>query len=169
MANNSDKIIKYGVGALAIYTVYGLALQGSLGDDFKKAALELRKIWTRTPGNVITGNPDRSSNSSNQSQQQSPSTSPNTQPASTTPVNSWLPTALRDFGGVPIVYNPATGVLKQDPAWVAQFAPGYSPNSYSSGVFQTTDGQWFNYQGNGRLLPNDGGQLVDIRAFIVAV
>lgn len=167
MAKNS--LVKYGIGIAAGWTVYNMAMNGSLGAAAQKAAQELSQAWTGSGGWHINS-PSANTGTGSGGQQQTPSTTPKTQPVSNEPVNSWLSTSLRDFGGVPVLYNPATGMLKQDPNWVKQYAaPGNSPNSYSSGVFQTEDGQWFNYQGGGNFIPNDGGQQVSGQAFIVAV
>lgn len=161
----TNTLVYYGALGFLAYTGYGMALTGSLGPGAQKFAEQLKRAWGDTPGKITGLVPNETS----RDQPSLPNTSgpPAVQPVST-PANRWYATDLRDLGGVPVQFNPSTGQLRQDPSWVATFAPGYPANTYNNGAFQDDAGQIVTYQGRGQFqLP--GGQLVDYRAMTVAV
>jgi hypothetical protein len=157
MARDINIVAKWGLVAFAGYTAYGLALNGSLGPQAHTFALQLRSAWGGTPARLLNSSGDT----------RDAAATPISPSAPATPVSTggWVATNLRDLGGVPVQYNTATGQLRQDPSWVAVYAPSYSPNYYSSGVFQNADGEWFQYQGSGRFVAQATGATLAATSF----
>lgn len=143
-------LIKLAIGGFAVYTFYGLALRGSLGDQAKDWAYQLRSAWGGTPTKFISGPSGSTTTQNNASKPSTPSSSAKTTPVSTnTSSQRYISLNLTDIGTyrVPIVYDTQAGAVMQSPSWVAANAPaGYSPNVYHPGdMFFDSTGEVVGY------------------------
>lgn len=157
-SSSIDALAYYLVVGGATVILYRLALQGTLGEDAKKQAIEVWKALH--PGKTYMG-VATSSKGSNPGGAVQPSNSPASGPYKGVPgmQGKIVPLALRDFGGVPVAYSVDLDTIVQN---VPNKPNVYHPND----IFFDSGGQQYQYQGQGQLVDMASGAIFSVQLFV---